>query len=51
MHLGLNNVKDKYEMNGKYLEEEIEERDLRVIIQSELKCSKQCLKAVRLIKF
>jgi len=47
MHLGLNNVKTKYEMNGKYLEEAIEERDLaRVIIQSDLKCSKQCLKAV-----
>jgi len=28
MHLGLNNVKAKYEMNGKYLEEVIEERDL-----------------------
>jgi len=46
MHLGLNNVKAKYEINGKYLEEVIEERDLGVIIQSELKCSKQCLKAV-----
>jgi len=33
-------------MNGKYLEEVIEERDLRIIIQSDLKCSKQCLKAV-----
>jgi len=30
MHLGLNNVKAKYEMNGKYLEEVIEERDLGV---------------------
>jgi len=42
-------------MNGKYLEEVIEERDLAVIIQSDLKCSKQCLNAVsaavRLIKF
>jgi len=28
-------------MNGKYLEEVIEERDLWVIIQSDLKCSKQ----------
>jgi len=33
-------------MNGKYLEEVIEERDLGVIIQSDLKCNKQCLKAV-----
>jgi len=27
MHLGVNNVKAKYEMNGKYLEEVIEKRD------------------------
>jgi len=33
-------------MNGKYLEVVTEERDLRVIIKSDLKCSKQCLKAV-----
>jgi len=33
-------------MNGKYLEEIINERDSGVIIQSDLKCSKQCLKAV-----
>jgi len=33
-------------MNGKYLEKVIEERDLGVIMQSDLKCSKQCLKAV-----
>jgi len=26
MHLGLNNVEAKYEMNGKYLEEVIEKR-------------------------
>jgi len=28
IHMDLNNVKAKYEMNGKYLEEVIEERDL-----------------------
>jgi len=33
-------------MNGKYLEEVTEERDLDVIILSDFKCSKQCLKAV-----
>ena len=33
-------------MNGKYLEEVIEGRDLGVIIQSDLKCSSQCIKAV-----
>jgi len=46
MHLDLNNVKAKYEINGKYLEDVIEERDLGVIIQSDLKSSKQCLRAV-----
>ena len=45
-HMGINNVKAKYEMNGKYLEEVTEERDLGIILQSDLKCRKQCLKAV-----
>ena len=35
MHIGYNNGKAKYEMNGKYLEEVIEERDLGVIMQSD----------------
>ena len=39
MHIGLNNSKAKYEMNGKYLEEVTEERDLGVIFQNDLKCS------------
>jgi len=42
---GLNNVKAKYEMNGDYLEEVIEERDLGVILQSDLKCSNAILAA------
>jgi len=46
MHSGLDNVKAKYEMDGKYLEEVIEESDLGVILESDLKCSKQRLKAV-----
>ena len=46
MHIGLNNNKAKYEMNGKYLEEVTEERDLGVVLQTDLKCSKQCLEAV-----
>jgi len=46
MHLSLNKIKAKYDMNGKYLEEVIEKRDLEAIIQSDLKCNKQCLKAV-----
>ena len=46
MHIGYNNGKAKYEMNGKYLGEVIDERDLGVIMQSDLKCSSQCSKAV-----
>jgi len=46
MHLGLHNVKAKYEINGKYFGDVIEERDLGVIIKCDLKCCKQCLKAV-----
>jgi hypothetical protein len=46
MHIGLGNGKANYEMNDKYLEEVTEERDLGVIMQNDLKCSKQCLKAV-----
>ena len=46
MHMGLNNSKANYEMNGKYLEEVTKERDLGVIFQNDLKCSRQCLKAV-----
>jgi len=33
-------------MNGKYLEDVTEERHLGVIMQSDLKCSSQCFKAV-----
>ena len=33
-------------MNGKCLEEVTEERDLGVVLQNDLKCSKQCRKAV-----
>ena len=46
MRIGLNNNKARYEMNGKYLEEVTEERDLGVVLQNDLKCSKQCLEAV-----
>jgi len=34
IHIGLNNSKANYEMNGKYSEEITEERDLGVIIQN-----------------
>ena len=33
-------------MNGKLLEEVTEERDFGVIMQNDLKCSSQCMKAV-----
>ena len=46
MHIGLNNNKTKYKINGKYLEEVTEEKHLGVVLQNDLKCSKQCLKAV-----
>ena len=46
MHFGINNIKVNYELNGKTLEEVTEERDLGVVVQNDLKCSKQCLKAV-----
>ena len=45
MHIGFKNTKANYEMNGKFLEEVTEERDLGVIIRSDLKCSSLCLKA------
>jgi ribonuclease P/MRP protein subunit RPP40 len=45
MHFGYNNSKSTYEMNGKDLEIS-EERDLGVIVQQDLKWSKQCSKSV-----
>ena len=46
MDFGVNNSKANYEMIGKYLEEVIEGRDLGVILQNDLMCCKQFLKAV-----
>jgi len=46
MHIGHSNYKAKYEMNGKFLDEVTEEKDLGMIMQSDLKCSSQCFKAV-----
>ena len=37
-------------MNGKLLEEVIDERDLGVIMQNDLKCGKRCIKAVNIAK-
>jgi len=42
MHIWFNNIRAKYEMNGKFLF--TEERD--VILPSDLKCSSRCSKAV-----
>jgi len=47
MHIGNKNGKAKYEMNGKLLEEVIEEQDLGVIMQNDMKCNSQCIKAVK----
>lgn len=46
MHIGHNNSMAQYVMNGHNLEEVIEERDLGVILQNDLKSRSQCLKAV-----
>jgi hypothetical protein len=37
MHIGFNNKREKYEMDGKNLDEVDEEKDLGVIMQSTLK--------------
>jgi len=47
MHIGHNHNKAVYKMNEVILEEVIQERDLGVIIQNDLRCSKQCLKAFK----
>ena len=48
MHIGHNNSKAKYEMNGIFLEEVTEERDLGVIMQNNFKCSAQCINVVKI---
>jgi myo-inositol-hexaphosphate 3-phosphohydrolase len=47
MHIGNNNGKAKYEMNGKLLEEVIEDRDHGVTMRNDMKCNSQCIKAVK----
>ena len=46
IHMGKGNRKAKYSLMGKELVEVAEERDLGVIVQDDLKVSKQCTKAV-----
>ena len=47
MHLGRNNVKAVYEIDGTKLDEVDEERDLGVIMQKDLRCNQQCSRAVK----
>ena len=46
MLFGSNNIKAEYEMNGTFLEEVTEERDISVIIENDLKikCSSHRIK-------
>jgi hypothetical protein len=44
MHIGSNNKRGKYEMGCKRLEDVDEEKDLGVIMQSNLKWNRQCTK-------
>ena len=45
MHIGHNNKKERYQLLGKELEICSEEKDLGVIITSDLKSSRQCIEA------
>ena len=44
MHFGFNNAKERYEIGGKQFVEVREEKDLGIVIQNNLKWSKQCVK-------
>jgi len=45
MHVGKTHPKKSYYMRGNVLEENDQEKDLEIIISSDLKCSQQCLYA------
>lgn len=47
MHLGHNNPRALYSINGYSLEETSEERDLGIVVQNNLKVSAQCSKVVK----
>ena len=47
MHMGVRNTSVEYYMNGIKLEDIEEEQDLGIIVQNNLKCAKQCAKAVK----
>jgi hypothetical protein len=50
MHMGHSNQKHDYYMNGQQLEKSEEERDIGVMITSNLKPSAQCAKAARRLR-
>ena len=47
MHLGYNNPKADYVMDGSVLQSVSEEKDLRVIVSDDFKWKKQCCEAVK----
>ena len=47
MHVGQNNIKYSYKLQEKNLLKVTEEKDLGVIVRSDLKCSTQCCVAIR----
>jgi hypothetical protein len=47
MHIGYNNKRKKYELDGKSYEEVDDGKDLGVIMQRDLKWNRQCTKAVK----
>jgi hypothetical protein len=44
MHIGYNNKRENYKMDGKNVEEVDEEKDLGVIMQSDLTWNRRCTK-------
>jgi hypothetical protein len=46
MHIGLKNTRADFHMNGFKLEDILDERDLGIIVQNDLRCTKKCAKVV-----
>ena len=51
LHVGHNNQKYEYFMNGKKIEATTEEKDLGVWVQATMKPTKQCATAAKLANF
>ena len=47
MHVGKNNKRDKFEMGGRQLGEVDEEKDLGVVVTSDMKVARQCAIAAK----